>query len=731
MNRESSTVSRARFGTFGGVFTPTVLTILGIILFLRLGWIVGQAGLIGSIVIILIGSSISLITGFSLSSIATNMHVRTGGAYYMISRTLGIEIGGAIGIPLYFSQAISVAFYIIGFSEAFTSTFPIVDARLLSTALAVVFGLFAYVGADFALRIQYVVLIVLGSSLVSFFAGGWDHWVTPQALVPVGTAGASFWHVFAIFFPAVTGITVGLSMSGDLRDPRRSIPQGTLAAIGITTAIYLGAAIWLGTHATAEQLIGDNLIMQKIARWPFLILLGVWLSTLSSALGSVVAAPRTLQAASHDRVLPRILGSQLGSATEPRLAVLVTTVIAVSVIWAGDLNFVASIITMFFLNTYGMINLTAGIESFVGNPSFRPRFTVPWVVSLLGAFGSYAAMFLINVPATVVAILLSYGVFVILGRRSLRQSWGDIGSGVWFEAARLALIRLEREPRHVKNWRPNIIVFTSIRDGLDQLMEAGSWLTRGGGIVTFCNLIMGDVTQMEGRRLRETSRGHLKKYLEEHGVPAFAESAIVNGFDEGVLAMLQSHGIAGIEANTALMGWSQDPEGQKSQLRLMRQILALKKSLLLLKCSGEQSPEPKSRIDVWWRGRDTNAELMMLLAHIIRKDRSWERARIRLIRLVDNPEAKVGAKEDLARLAQDARVEAEALVLVKSSDEEFSSRLKRESSQTDLVFLGSPVFEENQIAFQARNLNTLLESTGPGWTILVRSGEREDVLEGS
>lgn len=340
-------------------------------------------------------------------------------------------------------------------------------------------------------------------------------------------------------------------------------------------------------------------------------------------------------------------------------------------------------------------------------------------------------MFLINVPATIVAILLSYGVFVLMRHRSLQQRWGDVGSGIWFEAARHALIRLEREPRHVKNWRPNIIVFTAIREGLDELMEAGSWLTNGGGIVTFCNLITGDVAEMEGRRLRETARGYLRKYLEEHGVPAFAESAIVSRFDEGVLTMLQLHGIAGLDANTALMGLSGSPDGQRAQLKLMRQILALKKSMLLLKCNGDPSPEPKSRIDVWWRGRDTNAELMLLLAHIIRKDRSWEHARIRLIRLVDNPEAKVGAKEDLTGLAQEARVDAEPLVLLKSSDEEFSARMKRESSQTDLVFLGAPAFEEHRIEFQLNYLQTLIESAGPGWTMLVRSGEPEDILEGS
>ncbi len=384
----TSKPSTARFGTFGGVFTPNVLTILGIILFLRAGWVVGQTGLIGALVIVAIANSISLLTGLSLSAIATAMQVRAGGNYYIISRSLGLEIGGAIGIPLYLSQAISIAFYIIGFTEAIQTlpAFAALDARLIATSVALLFCAIAYIGADFALKIQYGILAILALSLISFFSGGWDAIGVP-VLTPRYSEGVTFWLAFAVFFPAVTGIEVGTSMSGDLKDPSKSIPLGTIASILVTALVYFAAIFWLSTHATPEELKTNTIVMESIARWPFLILLGVWAATLSSALGSIMSAPRTLQAIARDNVVPRVLTHQMGSPTEPRLAVLVSTGIAVAVIWAGDLNVVAPVITMFFLNTYGMTNLVASIERLVGNPSFRPRFRIHWSVSLLGAAG--------------------------------------------------------------------------------------------------------------------------------------------------------------------------------------------------------------------------------------------------------------------------------------------------------------------------------------------------------
>ena len=112
-----------RFGAFGGVFTPSILTILGVVMYLRLGWVVGNAGLAGALLIVLLAHLISVVTGLSVSSIATNRTVGPGGAYFMISRSLGGPAGAAIGIPLFFAQALSIAFYVVGFVESLSMLF--------------------------------------------------------------------------------------------------------------------------------------------------------------------------------------------------------------------------------------------------------------------------------------------------------------------------------------------------------------------------------------------------------------------------------------------------------------------------------------------------------------------------------------------------------------------------------------------------------------------------------
>jgi len=721
---------KGRFGSFAGVFTPNVLTILGIILFLRTGWVVGQAGLAGAFIIIAISNIISFFTGLSLSSVATNMHVKTGGIYYMISRTLGLEIGGAIGLPLYISQAISVAFYIIGFTEAFKAVYLGIDPVLLSIGLVIVFGFLAYMGADFTIKIQFVILGILCLAILSLFLGSWGEWYAP-VLFSTSKSTTAFGEIFAIFFPAVTGIMVGVSMSGDLKNPAKNILRGTLSSVGITALIYFAAALWLGLHATTDELIADNLIMQKVARWPELILLGVWASTLSSALGSILAAPRTLQALSFDRVVPRVFSAQLGSETEPRFAVLITTAIAVIIILMGDLNFVAPIISMFFLNTYGMINLTAGVELLVGNPSFRPQFKVPWIISLVGGFGCYGAMFLISPTATVIAISISYSVYIYLKRRSIQQNWGDIRSGLWFAISRFGLVQLEGSPQHARNWRPNIIAFTGaagIPHSREQLFELASWLSTGQGVVTLYHLLVGDTDDLAGRGLRDASRNSLKKYLDEQGTTAFTECSIVSDFYQGVLSTIQTHGISDMVPNTALLGLSQKPDIQKEQFHLMRKLVALGKSTLFLHFNSQREYGEKKRIDVWWRGRDRNAELMLLLAHIIRQSASWEGAEIRVLRLLDHEQGQRNANEHIKQLIKSSRVEAESVALVKSyPNQSFKTVFNEQSIETDLVLLGAAVPEVEEFDSSIRFLHDLLQSAPS--VLFVRSAETDDILE--
>ncbi len=726
-----------RFGTFAGVFTPNVLTILGIILFLRTGWVVGQAGLWGALIIIGMANAISLLTGLSLSSIATSMDVKAGGNYYLISRSLGLEIGGAIGIPLYLSQAISVAFYVIGFVEAMEAVpfLAAFDPQIFASIVVLGFVAIAWIGADFALKIQFGILAILIAALVSFFAGGWGDISTPTSGLTEASAAAAgleavpFWAVFAVFFPAVTGIEVGISLSGDLKDPSRSIPIGTIASILVTSVIYVSAAIWFATHYTAEELVRNTAAMSEVALVGVLILAGVAASTLSSALGSVLAAPRTLQAVSSDDVVPRWMAGQMGSPTEPRAAVLLTGAVAVAVIWAGDLDVVAPIITMFFLNTYGMVNLVAAIEKAVGNPSFRPTFAVPTLVPALGALGCYGAMFLINAPATVAAIVITYGIYFGLRRRALAGAWGDVRSGVWTSLARFALLKLERGGAgDARNWRPNLMVFTGQPHNRERLVALADWLSLGQGVVTFSQLITGAIEDPNKPGLRAKARERIREYIRERHMTAFAEAQIVPDFASGAVAVAQSHGIGRLEANAILMGWSGTAGGRGLLLRVLRDLADLGKSVLFLHVDDERGFGERQSIDVWWGGRGGNGDLMLILAHLVRRHRQWDGARLRVLRMVGRPEAVEAVRAETVRLLDAVRVDAEVEVIVRGDPgRPFSEIVAEHSGSADLTVLGMQRPSTESADAYGEGLAALTEAAGT--VLLVHNGDpREAAL---
>jgi amino acid transporter len=273
------------FGTFAGVFTPTLLTILGVIMYLRVGWVVGNAGVLGGLLIIALANGITLCTGLSLSSIATNTRLEAGGPYAIISKSLGFEIGGSVGVPLYLSQALAVAMYVFGFREGWIWVFPDHSALLVDLAIFLVVFVIGYLSAGLAFRIQYGVMAIIGASLVSIF-------LAPEFLAGTGAAdiqlwgnypgspedgfqGTNFWLVFAVFFPAATGIMAGANMSGELKNPRKSIPLGTLSAIGISVLIYVALAIWVARTASPGELVENYTVMIDKALWGPIVLAGL------------------------------------------------------------------------------------------------------------------------------------------------------------------------------------------------------------------------------------------------------------------------------------------------------------------------------------------------------------------------------------------------------------------------------------------------------------------------
>jgi len=266
-------MSTKRFSTFEGVFTPCILSILGVIMYLRLGFVVGNIGLGGALSIIVLANLITLATALSMSSVVTNIRIGTGGAYSIIAKSLGLEVGGAIGIPLYISQAISIAFYVTGFAECWYFIFPQHDVLTVSLTVWFLLLIVSYASTKLAFRIQYIVMAFIAASIVSVFFG------KGQAVETVTLwdqfSAENFWAMFAIFFPAVTGILAGASMSGELKDPKVSIPKGTLWAIGVSFCIYVTLAVWLAVQVPLDGLRTNTQIIIDLGRWQWLVIAGI------------------------------------------------------------------------------------------------------------------------------------------------------------------------------------------------------------------------------------------------------------------------------------------------------------------------------------------------------------------------------------------------------------------------------------------------------------------------
>lgn len=457
-----------KFGTFAGVFTPTILTILGAIMYLRHGWVIGNAGLVGGIVIILLAHLITICTGLAVSSIATNTKVGAGGAFAIISQSLGIEMGGSIGIPLYLAQGISVAFYVLAFTEGWVGIFP--DHPFTLVAITSFFAVFliAFISAQFAARIQFLIMAIIFVSLVSIALGSFPAIEGAQGLPNTPQlfgdfSEGSFWKTFAIFFPAVTGIMAGISMSGSLKSPRESLPSGTMGAVAVGLVAYLILAVWLAFAATPEELLDTTrVVLADKALWDWAIFAGLLGATFSSALGSIIAAPRVMQALAARKILPASdYFARETAKGDPRQATLFTGAIGLLGLFvalaSGGLDAIADILTMFFLITYAMLNVVVLVEQTLSMVSFRPTFAVPRIVPFVGMVFCIFTMLLVNPTFTFVALIVVVIIYFVLSRRTLVNT-EDVRSGLFNSLARWAVVRSSRMPQAVeRSWSPMVL----------------------------------------------------------------------------------------------------------------------------------------------------------------------------------------------------------------------------------------------------------------------------------
>lgn len=710
--------SKEGLGTFGGVFTPSILTILGVIMYLRFGWVVGNVGLLGTLLIVTLSTAITFLTALSIASIATDQRVRGGGAYYMISRSLGIESGGAIGIPLYIAQALSVALYTVGFAESVVQVFPSLNFKLVGIATTILVTVLALVSAKTAIRAQYFIMFGIGISLLSLLFG------KPIEATEIELWGASdansepFWVVFAVFFPAVTGIMAGVNMSGDLKEPGKSIPMGTFAAVGVGYLIYMGLPIILANRADALTLIENPLIMRQISYWGDAILIGVWGATLSSALGSILGAPRVLQALARDHVLPKwmnFLGQGSGDDDAPRMGTIVTLGLALAAVYFGDLDLIAPVLTMFFLTTYGVLNITAGIERILGSPSFRPKFKVHWVFSIVGAIGCIAVMFLINATATIIAFIFVLAIYFWLERRELQSTWGDVRRGIWMAITRAGLLRIRVE-EDSKTWRPNPLVLSGAPTKRWHLIDLASSITHNRGLLTVSTVITNDKISVEHQN---TIEDNIREFLAKRGIQGLVKVLTADDPFKGGEHLVEAYGLGALVPNTIILGDSENEAIRKDYCQMISTFHRLQRNVLIVHDDKHKGFGKKKRIDIWWGGLKGNGGLMMILGYLLQSSRSWFDADVYLKMVVSSEKGAADAQKNLTEISKKLRTGAKAQVIV-SNGRSFDEILHESSKETDLIFMGMAEPDENFLSYYGDIQKRL---KGLPTTILVLAGE--------
>ncbi len=662
-----------KLGWFNGVMVPCLLNIWGVIMFLRLTWVVGQAGIILAVAIITLSNIVTTITALSLFAIVTNGEVKGGGAYFLISRALGPTYGGVIGLLFFCAQAVATSMYVIGFSDSiidimkkgdatpFTGDFAN-DQRVISTITMVLLLGTAYGGgASVYAKAMIYLLVVLVLSLISLFVGAFlpavpdlvknvgygfvgfsrvipdeflaklangtaftpdenSVWMPNFTTDPTTMMSHSFFSVFAVFFPAVTGIMAGANMSGDLKEPGYAIPTGTVRAIVLTYISYCILAMIAGlvclrcsdlpenvgrcpsggladptwaANAVANNeipqggMLYSKMIVESISVWGPLVYAGVFAATLSSALASIVGAPRILQSVAADEIFPwpvlTYFAKGSGPGNEPLRGYVLSFVVGLGCCLVGQLDVIAPIISNFFMISYGVTNYACFAASYSESPGWRPSFKYynKWL-SLFGAVLCVVVMFLMDWVNSLLSGSIGICIFLYLQHLDPETHWGPAGEARKYVAAVRSMETLQGIKRdHVKTYRPQFLVMCGTPTDRMSLIKFATMMRAGHGVNVYGSVIVEptvDPEKIDSERIKmkrdqmaivEESRKSMyaffyenPEFLRESGVEAkiraFCDVVSAPNVHEGFLHLLQLGGLGRLRPNVVLMGFKKD-----------------------------------------------------------------------------------------------------------------------------------------------------------------------------
>lgn len=594
-----------KLGWIEGVFIPCILNILGVMLFLRMPWIVSQSGIFQTIVIIIISTAICVSTTLSLSALCTNGEIKGGGIYFIISRSLGLELGASVGIVLAFNAAVSASLNTIGFCESLNDLLwqkyhtKILDndldfIRVVGVIAILIMVLICANGVEWAAKADNLLVALILIACVDFFVGtflgpqndplliaqgfnGFSFSLFAENWVPHYGVGNNFFAMFALFFPSVTGIQTGANISGDLKDPNSAIPKGTLLSLLASMILYLSVVICSGGAAVREAsgevsevnshtyldcwnrtctkgLQNDYMIMSLMSVWGIWIYLGCFAATLSTALTNLLTVPRLLKAVGDDHIYPGLsyFAKGYGKNQEPYRGFVLTFFFSSAFVLIASIDIIAPLITNFYLASYALINFCTFHAALVRPLGWRPTFRYynKWL-SLFTCCLCIALMFFIDWITSTITFATFFTLYLIVVYRQPDVNWGSTTQAQMYKSTLESTYRLINVSEHVKNYQPHILLLSGKPSMRPALLDLANLITKRSALLICGNII----TEKLSYKQRQYILRDMTTFLNKRKIKAFC--SIVDGlkFEDGASAIMQCCGIGKLCPNILMMGY--------------------------------------------------------------------------------------------------------------------------------------------------------------------------------
>lgn len=662
------------FGTFLGVFLPSLITMIGSLLYLKMGWIVGHVGIGKSIFVLFVGLIITLITALSIASTASNMKIKEGGTYFMLSRSFGIEIGASIGLALYIAHSISICLCILGFSESIQPFFPSLSVLTISLFTLAFLTILSLISTSLALRMQFVILFFIFFSFICVLLGKYE---APSLQSVVPSQEIRFWVVFGFLFPALTGIEAGCAMSGDLKEPKYSLIVGPICAALVGFVFYLAIMILLWIKVPSHALKVDLQIIEHLIGRNPLVMMGLWAATLASALGSMLSAPRTLKAIAEDGIFKPCKSLQI--------CIVITTILAGLGIYFGSIQAVVPLLTLVVLIVYGALNLATGVEELISNPSWRPTFKISPYIGLLGAFLSFLAMLLMNAADLFILSALLVLLYIFIKSRKSLGKWEDLRESILFSISRYVIYKLANTKPSARSWRPNFLILSESAGNYSPLLSLANQMTHQHGFLTLASVLKKTVVKVDEIERWESV---IKENLRKNQMDALVEVTIAESLPIGLENIITSYGLGPLVPNTVVLGECIDESKLDNYTAVIQIAVNARRNVLIIR--GDARLEKlHEEIDIWWDEESRpNSELMILLANLLTRNPKWQGAGITLKSIAFNQTALEERQQYFENFLESARLGIENKVYQVNHSSEIRNTMLANSTNKGIVFLG-------------------------------------------